>query len=627
MELRRGSPVRYLALALIAMVAASCTSGSAPSPSTATTTSIVPPGSAVFANGGSITVAVPYLPTNFNPSTTAGSNRVTQMVMAQVWPQAFVIDPQFDALTTGFVDQAEVVGLTPMKVEYQIDPRATWSDGVPITAADFVYNWRQQLAHSTSTAFPGQYAGYRDISNVTGTNSGKTVTVTFKRQFSDWESLFSNLVPAHIAEAFGWASSFEGFNRATLVSGGPFLVSSEIPGHSLVLSRNPRYWGAPAHLAHIVLRVTTSTPATAAGLETGAISMAELPAGYEVASLLAASSSRGVVLSAATSPTSELWQVTFNLQDPQLSNATFRRALALDTDRNQLVANSAAFVDPGLPAAQSRLYALDQPGSLDEPAGGSPYDPAAAQGLWASLGYRPGADGLLRFGGTGPALSLTLTGPSGNGLVAQVEQQLVASWAAVGVRLEVHNVPLSRLVGSVLPEGRFQIAIVPYLVPVFPSFSATIYTDPVLPAVSSITAAHASRGLAGAGSLSLSSGTSGSWPWSVSTPTGTSPGAASIGVVTRNVSGLDNVQVGTRFLEVFGELNTAVQQSVIAKTDTLLWHELPTIPLFQQPVSLVQRADLVNVSESPTWAGPFWDAQDWAIQVSPPVTSTTPPTS
>ena len=108
-----------------------------------------------FASGGTVTVAVPYLPTNFNPSTPAGANRVTQMVMEQVWPQAFVIDPEYQAETTGFIDSAEVVGLSPMTVSYVIDPKATWSDGYPITATDFEYNWQQQLQASPVLASPG----------------------------------------------------------------------------------------------------------------------------------------------------------------------------------------------------------------------------------------------------------------------------------------------------------------------------------------------------------------------------------------------------------------------------------------------------------------------------------------
>ena len=154
---------------------------------------------------------MPYLPSNFNPSTPAGANRVTQMVMEQVWPQAFVIDPEYQAETTGFIDSAEVVGLSPMTVSYVIDPKATWSDGYPITATDFVYNWQQQLLASPVLASPAFLAGYRDIRSISGSNGGKTVRVVFNRPYSDWEGLFANLIPAHIAERAGWASAFAGF--------------------------------------------------------------------------------------------------------------------------------------------------------------------------------------------------------------------------------------------------------------------------------------------------------------------------------------------------------------------------------------------------------------------------------
>ena len=113
-------------------------------------------------------MAVPYLPTNFNPSTPKGANSVTQMVMEQVWPQAFVVDPEFEAETQGFIDSAEVVGLRPMTVSYVIDPKATWSDGYPITAADFVYNWQQRLLTGAQLASAGVLAGYRDIVSIAG---------------------------------------------------------------------------------------------------------------------------------------------------------------------------------------------------------------------------------------------------------------------------------------------------------------------------------------------------------------------------------------------------------------------------------------------------------------------------
>ena len=149
MELRRA------ALALlggVALVASSCSS--TPPAIDSPTTQLPAAANPVFAKGGAVTVAVPYLPTNFNPSTPAGANRVTQMVMEQVWPQAFVTDAAFQPGTTGFIDGAEVVGLHPMKVSYQIDPKATWSDGYPITAADFVYNWHNSCVSRRSFRSP-----------------------------------------------------------------------------------------------------------------------------------------------------------------------------------------------------------------------------------------------------------------------------------------------------------------------------------------------------------------------------------------------------------------------------------------------------------------------------------------
>jgi ABC-type transport system substrate-binding protein len=165
--------------------------------------------------------------------------------------------------------------------------------------------------------------------------------------------------------------------------------------------------------------------------------------------------------------------------------------------------------------------------------------------------------------------------------------------------------------------------------PAFPSWNAIIYTNSVIPVAPSpaqslgthealpggTTGATGSGSTSGAGSV-VSNGSS---LWSVYTPLGTEPGAAAIVAVTRNVTGLDDPEVGNLFEQVLSDLNANGQQLLLSKLDAQLSHDLPTIPLFQEPVSLVQQSDIVNVSESPTWAGPMWDAQDWAIQLSPPL--------
>jgi ABC-type transport system substrate-binding protein len=567
-------------------------------------------------------VAVPYLPTNFNPSTPAGANGVTQMVMEQVWPQAFVVDPEYEAETQGFIDSAEVVDLRPMTISYVIDPKAEWSDGYPITASDFVYNWHERLETSGDLPSAGVLAGYRDISSISSSNGGKTVTVVLKDPYSDWEGLFENLVPAHIAERFGWVTAFAGFHAAKVISGGPFLVTALQPGRRLVLTRNPRYWGPEAHLQRIVFVVERSERAVLAGLRTGSISIAELSPGPVLDGTVARANAVLPQLSVTTSASPTLWQLIFNENSPVIEDPQMREALVMITDRDQLVADSVGFDDPSASGAPSRLFAEDEPGAGSEPTSLG-YDPVAGVELLKTLGFVPDENGTLRDNGVGAPLTLTITAPKGNAVVSAVEAQLQAQWAAVGVTLVIRDVSTTDLLSKVLPRGDYQLALAPYTIPVFPSWAAIDYTDPVTPPppIPSVSLHGGSNAATSTNTNSVTPGMAAAndWLWYVSTPVGTEPGAVTAGAVTRDVTGLNARGVSTEFEHLVAELNSQTQFLLMSKLDGLLTRYLPTLPLFQSPVSLVQQADIVNVSESPTSAGPMWDAEDWAIELSSPL--------
>ncbi|MFZ2059159.1 MAG: hypothetical protein WAV54_17295, partial [Acidimicrobiales bacterium] len=113
-------------------------------------------------------------------------------------------------------------------------------------------------------------------------------------------------------------------------------------------------------------------------------------------------------------------------------------------------------------------------------------------------------------------------------------------------------------------------------------------------------------------------GSSSTWLWSVPTPVGTEPGATTLGAVTRDIAGLEDPDVAAYFEKVMGELNTDAQVQLLSKLDAVLTRDLPTLPLFQEPVSLVQQSDIVNVSESASPAGPLWNAEDWAVETTSP---------
>ena len=221
----------------------------------------------------------------------------------------------------------------------------------------------------------------------------------------------------------------------------------------------------------------------------------------------------------------------------------------------------------------------------------------------------------MRDNGIGAPLTLTITGPDGNAVTEALELQLQAQWAACGVTLVIHNVTMTRLLSVALPEGRYQIALAPYVIPAFPTWAAIDYTDPVTPAPApqetiSLHGGTASPVTGGSGTVTL--------VVECVDATGHRARCRNAGAVTRDVTGLNQPGVGTDFEQIMVELNTQSEALLMSKLDGLLTHYLPTLPLFQMPVSLVQRSDIVNVSESPTSAGPMWDAEDWAIELTAP---------
>ena len=79
------------------------------------------------------------------------------------------------------------------------------------------------------------------------------------------------------------------------------------------------------------------------------------------------------------------------------------------------------------------------------------------------------------------------------------------------------------------------------------------------------------------------------------------------------VPGFSDGAVDALFAQASAELNPATEAGLYSQIDHDLWLDLPTLPLFQQPVALVLDARLINVSESPTWAGALWDAEAWSV--------------
>ena len=123
-------------------------------------------------------------------------------------PSAYVIDLERVPTVNGnLLTSVEVTSTSPLTIQYVISPRAVWSDGVPVTADDFIYAWQSQRGDGVD--IDGHRIrwrprlGYRDVASITSSHSGKTATVVFSTPYTDWRLMFDDMVPAHIARRGG----------------------------------------------------------------------------------------------------------------------------------------------------------------------------------------------------------------------------------------------------------------------------------------------------------------------------------------------------------------------------------------------------------------------------------------
>ena len=315
--------------------------------------------------GGAISFGMTAAPTGCNPNTPIGDSPGTQTILAAVLPSPFVPDavsadgtptPNSDLITA-----AEPISLNPETIVYTLNPKAVWSDGVPITAADFKYAWEEQRGDpETSSPDVTSIAGYRDIASVTGSNGGHTVTVKFKNPFADWRGLFDYLVPAHVFAKIGWNPICTTVVASADLSGGPFKIGS-VSASTITLVQNPKWWGTPANARSITVHIASSTQQLSQWMSSGYVQVAE-PSTVTPDFLTQMTGLPGAYSDVSTSNTMLQLDMDSSMASP--IGPVLREAMALIINRQDLVNQQASWAVPGLQVADSHIYVQGQPGYM-----------------------------------------------------------------------------------------------------------------------------------------------------------------------------------------------------------------------------------------------------------------------
>ena len=283
-----------------------------------------------------------------------------------------------------------MVSQNPFTVSYELNLEASWTSGAPIAAEDFVYLW-QRMRDEPGVA---DAAGYRLITDVRSRAAGKAVDVVFTEPYPAWQTLFTNLLPAHLLkDAPGsWTGAL---TNGLPASGGPFrVVSVDRARGEVLLTRNDQYWDTPTVLDQIVLRQVEDS-ALVDGLGVGDVDIA-LPAATEaVRTALAAVKPP---LRIQTAPRPIVTELALRTDGGPLADTRVRQALGALVDR-AAVRTAAA---PDALAADAFALAPSEKGYASTAPAGPPAHPdaAAAAKLLTAAGWTRGGDGRWRVGGT-----------------------------------------------------------------------------------------------------------------------------------------------------------------------------------------------------------------------------------
>ena len=334
-------------------------------------------------------------------------------------------------------------------VTYKINPKAVWSDGEPITSADFKYTWDQVVNGSDIY----DTTGYINIESVDDSDPA-TAVVTFKTPYPDYPSLFGGgfgIFPSHLLDGKDRdAETKDGYKW----SGGPWLIKSWAKTDSITLVPNPKYWGTKPKLDSVVFKFQADTAAEFSAFKSNQVSaIYPQPQLDAVDQIKAGLPDTQKVISTVTGNFEALW---INNAHAPFDDVKVRQALAYSIDRAALVER--LFGGLGVDKPLNVLNApIVSPYSNVDAFADYKLDLDKAKTLLEGAGWTKGSDGIYEK--AGKKLTFTIRSTAGNKRRELTEQALQQQLKSAGFDMKIDNAEAGDLFGDILPKGDFDIGI------------------------------------------------------------------------------------------------------------------------------------------------------------------------
>lgn len=542
------------AAALVASLAACSSSGTAPEPS-----------DVAVVDGGELVIGAEQEPDCADwIATCGGSIWGTYVMQIPTMPSVFQTrldgddwKPVPSDLVTG-EPETVVADDGTQTITYSINPDAVWSDGEPITSADFAYTALQ--IRDGDDIF--DKTGYDRITAVDSSDPA-TAVVTLNSAYAGWRTLFSvyGIMPAHL---------LEGQDRAAIMadgydfSGGPWKIEKWTRGTSVTLVPNENYWGEKPHLDKVTFLFLPDTTAAFQALKSGQVSvLAPTP---QLDALTQIDAGLPGIRSQVDARSGNLEAIWLNNSVAPFDSVAVRQALAYSIDRDAIVKR--LFGSLGIDEAQQSFNSpMVAPFASDD---FSQYtlDLDKVDELMTGDGWKKDGDGVWAKGGETATFSIkTLAGNKRRDLTVQVLQSQLAD---AGFDMTIDQVTPADLFGTIAPQGDFQAGIWA-LVDTFP--------DPTLSSTfSSVNIPSEANGFSG------------------------------INFYRADIPGLDDL-----LAQVDTEVDEDARIQASHDADALIAENVPSLPLDAVPNVLLWSEKVGGPLQINPIEGPFWNLAEWGL--------------
>ena len=495
-------------------------------------------------------------PPSLRPNWVDNSLYATSLVDNSIFQGGQIYDNSANWVTRLFTGPPKLLKKSPLTTQFTFSPKAVWSDGTPVTCADWRATWQIWINPANN---PETRSGYEDIKSVKC--KGKTGIVTFKKVYADWVTLLNGGVwPAKYTAGKDANKLWE---DSIPVSSGPWKFQSWQKGTQITVVKNPKFTIAPMKLDRVVFRYIADTNARFQAMKAGEGQAMEPQAQLQIADFQKDSN---FVVKPVAGYSYEHLDIQFGPKGAAPLKAPYvRQALITGINRPQIASALYQTIAPGLPTLQSNIFKTFEKGYQKHYAA-YPFSQTKVISTLKGHGCTGGPDKpsagndkIFSCPGVGK-LSFRFSTTSGNQLRALTFEVIQRQLKSVGIELVPRFQPAGLLFGTTLPSGDWDLIM---------------FTWVEAPG-SKITAKDK---LACGGEI--------------------------------NYGNYCNKKASAILQKVATDLDENDRTKLLNQAESMMVKDVPSIPMFVRPVFTIAAKSLKGLTTPTTLEGDFWNVSTW----------------